>query len=229
MSNKPGYTPKELLLQVFDTNEKRYKEITRLDEKEMSQYKEYLARFNETHDESNNFSTVEKGKSLESLVGFLLARSAVFEVHQNLRNSTNEIDQLLILNSKGNYFKNEGLLNLPGEHFLSECKNYQGKIGVTWIGKLYSLIESTNSQIGLIFSYHGITGDGWKDATGLVKKLYLRREDINKKVYILDFNIKDFNSILDGHSILELIDAKVKSLKFDTDLSRFIEKHPAEE
>lgn len=228
MTNKPGYTPKELLLEMFDTKEKQYEEITRLDENEINQYIELLKRFKDTHLESNNSSTSEKGKSLEDLVNFLLEKSSVFQVYKNLRNSTNEIDQLLILNPKGKYFKDAGILNLPREYYVSECKNYQDKISVTWVGKFYSLIESNDAQLGMIFSYNGFSGRGWKDATGLVKKLFLKREDVNKKVSILDFNIDDFNSVLEGSSLLELIDAKLKALKFDTDVSRFIVKHPSE-
>lgn len=227
MSN-PGYTPKELLLQMFDTKEKQYQEITRLDEKEKQEYDQLLERLKSIHEESSTADTAEKGKALEELVGFLLKSTAIFDVHQNLRNSTNEIDQLLVLNSKGRFFEKDGLVNLPGNHFLSECKNYQGKIGVTWIGKLYSLMESTSTQIGLLFSYHGITGVGWRDASGLIKKLNLRREDIEKRISILEFNIVDFTAIQEGKNILELLDAKISALKFDTNLSRFIDKHPAE-
>lgn len=228
MTNKPGFTPKELLLKIFDTKEKQYKEITRLDENEQVEYQKKLNALTDIHNQSANTDTKKKGEVLEDIVGFLLKKSSVFEVHQNLRNSTNEIDQLLILNAKGKVFRKEGILDLPGEHFLSECKNYQGKIGVTWVGKFYSLLESTNTQFGLLFSFYGVTGQNWRDASGLIKKLYLKREDLKKKVYIISINIDDFNSISEGHSLLEIIDGKIKSLKFDTDLSRFIEKHPAE-
>lgn len=176
MKTNPGFTAKQLLLEQYDTEEKKYREITRLDKHELKEYEQLLQRFELVHVKSDQFATTDKGKALEDMVSFILSHSSVFEVHRNLRTSTNEIDQLLILNSKGRLFESKGLLRLFGDHLLSECKNYQGKIGVTWVGKLYSLLDTTRSKIGLLFSYHGLTGVNWNDATGSVKKLSLNRE-----------------------------------------------------
>lgn len=230
--NNEGLTAKQYFLQMFDSDEKRFREITRLDAHEMIEYDKLLAHLKLVHDENeqDKYDTNEKGKALEDIVSFLLEHSSIFKLHRNIRSSTNEIDQLLILNSKGLGFQKAGLLNLYGEHFLSECKNYQEKIGVTWIGKFFSLLQVTNARIGLLFSYHGLAGrHAWHSSLGLVKKFFLLKERMEDRTYILDFNIKDFDKIAQGHGLLELIDAKIKALKFDTDFSRYISKHPAEE
>ncbi|MFE7822327.1 acetylglutamate semialdehyde dehydrogenase, partial [Priestia megaterium] len=102
--NNIGFSPKQLLLEMYETDEKRFREITRLDDKEKSKYRELLTHLKRVHEEDKEakkkkikspYTTNDKGKALEELVSFLLEKSSVFEVYQNIRNSTNEVDQLL--------------------------------------------------------------------------------------------------------------------------------------
>ncbi|WP_407545322.1 acetylglutamate semialdehyde dehydrogenase [Priestia sp. HNGD-A6] len=235
--NNIGFSPKQLLLEMYETDEKRFREITRLDDKEKSKYRELLTHLKRVHEEDKEakkkkikspYTTNDKGKALEELVSFLLEKSSVFEVYQNIRNSTNEVDQLLILNHKGKKFKE--FLNLPGYIYLSECKNYNKKVSVTWVGKFFSLLISNKSRIGFLFSYHGFAGSSWNSAVGLVKKLFLTKEEINQRTYIIDINLKDFEKIEEGYSLLEIIDAKMKAIRLDTNFEKFLElKHPAQE
>ncbi|OME03382.1 acetylglutamate semialdehyde dehydrogenase [Paenibacillus odorifer] len=226
MSNE-GLTAKELLLSQYYTEEKKFREITRLDEKDHEQYKHLLQELVGLHEGSVIAqNTVVKGKALENLVKFLLVKSSVFEVYENIRNTTNEIDELLELNHIGRKLKD--FITLPGELYLSECKNYDRKISVTWVGKFYTLLESNASKIGILFSYHGFTGRNWNDATGLTRKLFLLKEDLKDRTYIIDINKDDFKKIEQGHSLLELIDIKMKALRVQTNFEEFLrEKHPA--
>jgi len=234
--NNIGLSPKQYLLQMYDTEEKRFREITRLDTEEKLEYKKLLAHLKKVHEKDQDakkkkiksqYSTTDKGKALEELVSFLLEKSSVFEVHENIRNSTNEIDQLLILNHKGRKF--EEFLDLPDYIYLSECKNYNKKIGVTWVGKFFSLLTSNKSKIGFLFSYYGFAGSSWNSSVGLVKKLFLTKEKLNERTYIIDINLKDFERIEEGCSLLEIIQAKIKALRLDTNFEKFLElKHPAQ-
>lgn len=80
-----------------------------------------------------------------------------------------------------------------------------------------------------MFSYHGISGKGWSDATGLVKKIYLQKEEDAKRTVIVDFSIEDFRGILEGKNFFEIVDAKLVALKLDTSVSEYITKHAAED
>ncbi len=40
---------------------------------------------------------------------------------------------------------------------------------------------------------------------------------------------KDFESILEGKNVFQIIEEQLKSLQFDTDYSRYLSKHPAEQ
>jgi hypothetical protein len=242
--NDPGFSLKKYLHEILDTEEKRNREITRLDEEEMVEYKRLLKHLEQIHDKTktdsdkkkktkatdkqdDEYNTYEIGKALENLVSYLLEKSGIFEIYENIRSSTNEIDQLLMLNFRGKMLKE--FIDLPVDQFLSECKNYQGKISVTWVGKFFSLLQTNQTKIGLLFSYHGLAGSGWSSAVGLVKKLFLLKEKLDERTYIIDINIADFSEIAKGHSLLEIVHAKMKALKLDTKFTHFITKHPAEE
>ncbi|WP_422657354.1 acetylglutamate semialdehyde dehydrogenase [Paenibacillus sp. EC2-1] len=224
--NNIGLTTKQYLLSQYEDEKDRFREITRLDEEDKHQYKELLDHLIKLHEGSVNASTEEKGKALEGLVSFLVKKSSVFNVFDNIRNTTNEIDQLMELNHIGKKMKE--FITLPGDIFLSECKNYNKKIGVTWVGKLYTLLASNQSKIGFLFSYYGLAGSSWNSASGLTRKVFLLKEKLEDRTYIIDINIKDFKKIDQGASLLELIDAKMKALRLQTNFEKFLaEKHPA--
>lgn len=240
--NQYGVDPKDLLLQMYDTEEKRFKRLTTLTAAELEEYKKMLAHLELVHEANKakkeakgkkraatkTYTTEEKGKALEDLVSFIIKKSSIFKLFENLRNTTNEIDHLL----KYSYIGNELIkqLKLPGDIFLSECKNYDGKVDVTWVGKFYSLLQSNSVKLGLLFSYHGLAGRGeWHSAIGLTKKLYLLREDLENRTYIIDININDFRAIANGKNLLAIINAKMDALRFQTNFQKFLnEKHPAE-
>ena len=168
-------------------------------------------------------------EALEKLVSYLLTISGnIFYVDRNLRTSTNEIDQLVSLTPKGKILLSYHLVNSKLECFLGECKNYDKSVSVTYIGKFCSLLLTNNVKIGILFSYHGVSGTGWSNGSGLIKKFYLHKEKLEDKYCIIDFSIKDFESILEGKNMLQIIEEQLKSLQFDTDYSRYLSKHPAE-
>ena len=172
-----------------------------------------------------------KGKSLEELVTFLLRVSGnIFEVKQNLRTSTNEIDQIFQLKPIGKFLLANGFIDKRYELFLGECKNYNKAISVTYVGKFCSLMLTNQVKLGLLFSYHGLTGgSGWSNASGLVKKFYLHKEKVEDRYCIIDINKDDFISIKNGQNLLEIISNKILALQLDTDYIKHLSKHPAEQ
>ncbi|MES5836473.1 acetylglutamate semialdehyde dehydrogenase [Bacillus cereus group sp. MG11] len=222
-----GLTLKEFFKQQEFTEKQRYDVLTTLDGQEKLEYSKLLEEL-EVAQGNPTYTTRQKGDALESLVNFLIEKSVVFQLHQNIRTSSNEIDQLLVLNSTGRKFKQQGLLNLNEDVILAECKNYQDKVDVTWVGKFFSLMTYTSTKIGLLFSYHGLTGESWRDAVGLTKKLYLSKENAAERIHILEFSMKDFKLIAEGHTLLGLIEDKTLALRTDTNYIKLISAHPAE-
>lgn len=180
---------------------------------------------------SQNFSVHEKGKILEDLINvlFLEGYPLFFEVRRNCRTSSNEIDLQI------NWSETAETTNLVprgiewGESFLCECKNYEGKAGVTYIGKFYSLMCYTKTRLGIFISWNGITGkpNSWNDASGLIKKLALGDDR-----YIIVISKNDLERIRNKKTnIFTLIKDKYRALKNDIDYSKFIQdngKHEIE-
>ncbi|AIQ70347.1 hypothetical protein [Paenibacillus graminis] len=235
-----GYSPLDYLkFTDIDDVEEHFNTLSKLSDEDMLEYKVLLENLEEVNKKKvtktkitqGDNNTLQKGKALENLVSFLWQKSGFFEVHDNIRNSTNEIDQLVEFNFKGIMFEKFLPVNKTNSSFLvSECKNYDKKISVTWVGKLYSLTCTNSSRFGFLFSFHGMAArGGWDSAIGLTKKLFLQKERLDEKISIIDFNIEDFRMISNGANFLHLIKAKIDSLILQTSVSDLISKHPAEE
>lgn len=176
---------------------------------------------------SNNHTNLrkQKGDALEKLVNYLLQISGgIFKYEKNVKTGTNEIDQIITLSPKGKLLCSYGIINPKLSKFLGECKNYNKRIDVTYVGKFCSLLLTNNIKLGILFSYYGVSGSGWKDACGLIRKFYLHKENINERFCIIDFNLNDFESILDGNNLLQIIEDKLNTLQYDTDYTRYLPK-----
>lgn len=217
-----GFDIKEYYLHGLDQSLSNFnKEILKFSEKEQEEYKLLFKHFEDTNG-SPTTSTTDKGKALEDIVTFIFEKSVIFEIHKNVRTSSNEIDLLIRLNKRGQFLKAQGLVDFRN-NLLSECKNYNKTIGVTWVGKFFSLLVSTENELGIIFSYKGLTGSSWNNATGLTKKFFLKTKHI-----ILDFNIYDFALLNENHSLIDILNNKIFQLQNDTNISLEVSEHPAQ-
>ena len=80
----------------------------------------------------------------------------------------------------------------------------------------------------MLFSYHGISGSRWSNASGLIKKFYLHKEKDEDRYCIIDFSRDDFIAVDNGENFLQIVENKLMALRFDTDYARYLSKHPAE-
>lgn len=125
---------------------------------------------------------------------------------------------------------NQGILGLKSDIILIECKNYNDKIDVTWVGKFCNLIANSPSRIGLLISKEGFKGrHNWDSSKGLARKFYYSKENYNDKKYILDITIEELKQVGIEYNIIELIDSKIKAIENDTKFEHFLSTHPAEE
>lgn len=207
-------------------SELSFKKICEYSDLEKQEYNRLLDDFKKKN--SSKCSMKEKGDSLENIASFVLKSGNIFEVYKNVRTSTNELDQLVKTTVNGSILCSNGILDSRLSNFIGECKNYSKGVSVTYVGKVCSLLQTMNIKICILFSYKGITGSGWKDASGLVKKFYMSKENQNEKYCIIDFNISDFESIKSGNNFLKIIEDKIMALKIDTDYTTFLSGHEAE-
>jgi len=234
MSNESRLMNIKEWLEELNT-EYSYQMICKMDEEQKREYTRLLDLFlfYNSEEDGDQYQPNElnrlKGKALEELVAYLFRVSGnIFEVKQNLRTSTNEIDQVFQLTQSGNFLMANGIIDKRYKLFLGECKNYNKAVSVTYVGKFCSLMLSNGVKLGLLFSYHGLSGQGWSNASGLVKKFYLHKENLEDRYCIIDINKDDFIAIKNGNNLLEIISNKMNALQLDTDYEKYISKHPAE-
>lgn len=189
-------------------------------------YKKFAICYEKIRDK--DFREADKGKLLEQVMYSIFTQgySTIWDCRKNCRTSTNEIDLQL------NWTENARLAHIDasfpcfGESFLCECKNYKGAVNVTYVGKFYSLLKVTNSQVGILISWEGISGRGsWSDSKGLIKKIALR-----ENVYIIVIDKDDLKKIYEKEgNILSIIYDKYIALKNEIDYSTYIKPHENEE
>lgn len=204
-------------------NEYSYKKICEFNDEEIKEYNKLLKEFKNTN--SSNSTTNEKGRALENLATYTIKTTHVFDVYKNIRTTTNELDQLVKITDNNRLLIGLKIIDERLANFIGECKNYQDKIPVTYVGKVCSLLTTTQNKICILFSYNGVTGKNWEDAEGLIKKFYLSKEKLEERFCIIDFNVKDFDEIAKGNNFLQIVENKITALKNDTDYSNFIKEH----
>lgn len=231
-----GYSLEEIFEKINELpkNLECFKRLGRISEGYKTEYKLAFEHFVEVNSRENLNGVNKKddnrikGKVLEDLVSLLFESTGdYYEVHRNVRNGSNEIDLFLVFSDKGHRLSQ--LLNKKYSRLLCECKNYNSSVDVTYVGKFCSLMQTTNNNLGIMFSYLGFSGKSWGGSKGLTKKIYLLKERVEEKLYILEFKKEDFAEILNGKSIFEILDNKCQELELGTDdITKYITEHPNE-
>lgn len=216
MKNSPGYNLYEILHIQCENNYKEFQKKLILPDDKKASIQSQLMELS-----TPSFTTAQKGKKLEELTRLVFEALGFFRSYANIHTSTNEIDFLCKLSPAGKNAKSDGFIDFEDD-FLVECKNYSTKVGVTYVGKFASLLESHNKKFGIMVSQKGITGNRWTDSLGLTKKLYLKNG-----VLIISFDLQDFER-LEFESFFSIVESKKDEIINDADISQYITKHPGE-
>ena len=205
------------------SNPIREKLILLLDALEEFHKKKEASKKSKSKNQENNedeITTKEQGDMLESIVRMILEQIEVIKLIQNERNNSNEIDFFVKLNTLGQVMQKKGWIPewIPSK-FLIECKNYDGTVGITYVGKFRALMEIVSVRLGLFISYDGLSGRdniAWRDASGYIKKLALINPNEKEKTIILDIDaVKLRNLVTNKGSIFEFIDDEKDKLLAD--------------
>ena len=158
-----NYDIKKYLKEIIQDSIKVFHELTSWTDKDKNEYSLLLRELKKPFDKQTS-TTKEKGDRLENLVAFIIKKSYFFEIYRNVHTGTNEIDGVITLSEAGKqalytYNISRDLLEIDSDVVLEECKNYESKLGVTYVGKYYSLLVSTNVPFGMIFTQKGLSGN----------------------------------------------------------------------
>jgi hypothetical protein len=168
------------------------------------------------------------GKLLEQLSASLLfnGTNQLFECIRNARTSTNEIDILVRWSDAARMADLPSAFPIFKDSFLCECKHYDKKVDVTYVGKFANLLQVSNKALGILFTIHGVTArSSWSDAVGLIKKIALRQ-----KIYIITFDLEDYRTIYKRQeNFFSLASKKYEALSTDINYEKYLSCHELEE
>ncbi|MDC7288924.1 hypothetical protein NXH76_14030 [Blautia schinkii] len=224
-----NYNVKQYLQEIIQRPLDIFHELTAWSEEDRQTFSILLETLKKPFDRTVE-TTKDKGDRLENLVSFIIRKSYFFEIHQNIRTGTNEIDEVITLSSAGRqalhlFAISRDILEIDTDIALGECKNYASTLGVTYVGKFYSLLVSTDVSFGIIFTQKGLTGneDEFRDANGLTKVLrIIEKYQNNKELFILTFTLEDYEKIAGGESFYDLVKAKKIAFRLSSEYDSFL-------
>lgn len=233
-----GINLKEYLNDIVENALEKYEGFIKWTEKDKNEFKNLLDEVKRPFNPETE-TTKDKGDKLEKLVEFIIKKTYFFELYKNVHTETNEIDEVIVFSNRGKqaismFNLSRQLIPVKEDIFLGECKNYKGSLGVTYVGKFYSLMKATGVNFGIIFTQNGLTGEasGYKDAYGLTKVLRLveKSQKEGNDFYIITFTMEDYEKMLNGTTFFKLIEAKKMSMDMAADYNAFIRdnQHEAE-
>lgn len=225
-----GISASDYFKNIIKDDIKVFKELTGVSLEQRNNYKEIKDKL----DKTTNIK--QKGILLESLSKMIINDTYFFKVHSNVITQTNEIDLIVVPTDDGiqaikRFNLNEQLLKIPYKTFISECKNYKKNVGVTWIGKFYSLMSVCNCKFGIIFSNKKLTGseEYWTDGNGLIRVLNLIENTKGTDNFsMINLNSEDYDRLIQGERFFDLIGNKINSVRFASKYESFIEDNKHE-
>lgn len=174
-----------------------------------------------------DYQKSEKGHLLEELAYLLLYQGyhGLFECRKNIHTSSNEIDIQLCWSENARLAGLHQAFPFLGNSFLCECKNYNKKVDVTYVGKFFSLLKVADCKIGIMIAWDGIScRSKWADASGLIRKIALK-----DNTYILVIEKSDLARIYNHESnIFSIMHDKYIALQNDINYDTYIKPHEAE-
>lgn len=227
-----NYNIKQYLEEIVQDSLNIFSELTRWSDKVRQEYSVLLAELKKTYNKDTE-TTKSKGDRLEKLVSFIIKKSYFFDIYRNVHTGTNEIDEVITLSKAGKqalttFNISRELLEIDSDISIGECKNYKSTLGVTYVGKFYSLLVSTGVSFGIIFTQEGLTGknDEYHDAYGLVKVLrIIEKYQNNRDLTIITFTLEDFEKLKDGVSFFEIIRSKKYELQLASNYENFLQEY----
>lgn len=229
---KNNYNIKQYLQEIVQNSLDIFHELTSWSNKDKQEYSLLLEELKKPFDK-NVETTKSKGDRLENLVSFIIKKSYFFDIYCNVHTGTNEIDEVITLSPAGRqalttYNISRDLLEIDSDISIGECKNYSSTLDVTYVGKFYSLLVSTDVSFGIIFTQKGLTGyeNEYHDAHGLVKVLrIIEKYQNNRDLTIITFTLDDYEKLKDGVSFFELIKSKKIALHLSSNYDNFLQEY----
>lgn len=151
----------------------------------------------------NAQDTATKGLILEELVPFLFDKTLCFETQGSFRSATGQVDNLILRKGLTGTF-----IDTWSRTILIECKNWEQKINSHTISVTAAKTKKTGSDIAIIFSRHGLTGNPGFDGLGEVRNIFTA-----ERISILVLDDTDLDMLGNGGCLITLLRDKWLAVK----------------
>ena len=148
-----------------------------------------------------------KGRVFEKTVQVLLAGVKSFDNWEDVTTATNQLDLLVRLGPTARF---SPMLREWGTHFICECKFEDKHIGVTWVGKLNTILQTHLASVGLFVSGNGFADGGpGRKVRNLIRMLSL----MTPSRFIVSIDRADLDNCAGGRNFIELLSRKYVETK----------------
>jgi hypothetical protein len=146
------------------------------------------------------------GKSLEQLAEHVLLCMPGCRTTRRQRSPSTDYDIVCSIEGLDIDFRSE-----LGRYFLCECKDWKRAADFTTVAKFCRVLDSTKCRFGILFSTHGISGQGKaRDAERETIKVFQDRG-----VVIVVVDKSDLESVAEGVNFVSLLRAKYERVRLD--------------
>jgi hypothetical protein len=146
------------------------------------------------------------GKTLERLAEYLLSCIPGCRTSRRNRAKSTDYDVLCSLQGPDIDFRSE-----LGRYFVVECKDWTRPVGFSSFAKFCRILDSVKSRFGIIFSQHGITGEG---NTSNAEREQLKVFQ-DRGMVIIVVNKNDIAYVSDGGNMIALLKSKYEKVRLD--------------
>jgi hypothetical protein len=156
-------------------------------------------------------NTTAKGSKLEKLVLKLFSNIRYVKVSNDIRTLTNQFDCTVLCGLGTRYLS---VFSYMTPYFIVECKNEPDKKpNNTYCNKLLSIMETNESQLGIIFGRR----DATKTCYSIAREHYLLNLKSRKQQIIITFSNNDLKYLVDKRvNLLEYLEFKIFQVTNDS-------------
>jgi len=152
---------------------------------------------------------VSKGRSLEELASYLILLLPGCVPVRNLLEEDLAFESDMVVSNLARAANVQA--DLLGRHFLVECKNWEGTLGVKEVGYFLYRMRLTHATFGIIFAKNGITGERDRTAArSLIRRAF--HEDGSTAVVLDSVDLRRLAS--GERTFWQLVLGKLEGLRF---------------
>jgi hypothetical protein len=146
------------------------------------------------------------GKTLELLADYVLSCMPGCRTTRHVQTPSTDLDVVCSMEGFDVDFRSE-----LGRYFVCECKDWDSPADFTSLAKFCRVLDSVKSRFGILFSKHGISGEGKNRDAGLEQlKVF---QDRGMVIVVIDES--DLEQVANGANFISLLRTKYENVRLN--------------